>query len=1582
MTKNRRTLLWLLALTMVLAMCCWGTAAMAGPDIDAAFTVDVTAPLTYTGAQINPTQIVLKDGSSTIVATWNGAAFDDPTYVLSSITPPTGAGASGTFTISGPNASQKSFSYGPVVKRPITQAEVDACVAGIGLTGSQAVFGDPMSSLQAKVQLPIQNLFDLDFCTGFTTVPNAGANAMQVHLKLKDTNNYEWGAGVNRFATYSFNAAKLTLSNVAWPSSIPGTYEYGYPFSNIPITVGTPPPDGKFVWDSTVPTHLLGPAGYASSYNILLVALDGTSYNTATSNYDFTHPTGLISPTDVFIVPRVLNVSWNFSNVSPLPYVSSYTGTTATPTFSNRTTTPALSPLTMALNVDYMIEYEKDGLYRQTNAMTDVGTYRAVALLINSNYTFASNANESKSTAEYKITKSVIQVTPQASIRSKYYGVYNDPAFILNNCDITLNGTALPLAQASAMLTGDFTRTPGESISSSYLFKVGTLAVDAAYADNYTLVFPSNIAFEIKQDTSFTAPPATFSSGTPGNLAGRWYLSNVEIIAPSGYLISKTNRFESSPYWDNSYLTIKAGDPYQFPYYLRKADGTISMPMYFDARVDDENPEVTVSGIPTAATNAAYIEVKFHITKAKPGDYYRVTIGGVQQPPVAIQGNGTYAYRIYANDDFVVEVYDAATMGISTFENTQSFTIDMMDRVAPTVQITNPNPPLATIPSTYVSFTKGDAGDILSIPTAPMYVGVNSVRVYGGQHGTAGTLLTLTDTDFEVAQNGWYTLEVCDFAGNKTRDTIYVDWIDHVGPVFGAPALLPAHATRRPVSVTVPVGDVGFDGVSLYPTRPSLHGLQSVSIYGGSYFVPTPLAVSPTTGVTKTFVTFVAAEDGDYLLSAVDLAGNVSYVTVKIENIDTVPTISASTSHTTKPYMVATNKDVTVSIHTQDFGDALTGQDYYGIGFVNIYAAQLHNSSAADSRFSLISRDYRNAFPRQHNYSSDFIAPYNAEYRVEYWDLAGINDGEGYSATDSIVVDWIDRIPPDITLGEREYYPTRYAIWIPYVAVDTGFDYPNGTATNPDYVGVVSVTVGGTGYQSEAEIINKGGFMAYKNGTYYISARDKAGNVSSVHIVVNNIDEKNPTIKAVGKFDDPGAAPMIKITATDDLKLNRIEIYDNATNECVHTQDISARSLNEYTFTYRVRYPGAFYAVAVDEVGRRSKRSDIIVVSTDSDGDGLSDDWELHYGTDPNMADTDGDGLSDYDEILFYNTNPLLADTDGDGLEDGLEITFGFNPLVADSDFDGIDDYISYLMGFTGLDNKGFPIAIQVLLGENLRLHGETPMQGIFRNAEVAQTILHSLRDNHAVTMVQVEGDAKEELIAAKASKSALEIIQLDYNKRTGWGITGNYLVCFKTSGSRFLFTKAIDLSMVARTSSNQTRVILPSPDGSAMLIGVWNGTAVVGDLVLVDATNRMFANIVGTAGASWFDFAPDGSKIAYSLNGAASELNLLTGATFVDTTTQVNALGYDTDGTLRLHVAGEEQIVVNAEGILERRPFSGFYFMSQRGLGNQQVMLENVLHQTVLVSGKIVLDESHRTILFLRDGEAPRSIVAASRMK
>ena len=97
---------------------------------------------------------------------------------------------------------------------------------------------------------------------------------------------------------------------------------------------------------------------------------------------------------------------------------------------------------------------------------------------------------------------------------------------------------------------------------------------------------------------------------------------------------------------------------------------------------------------------------------------------------------------------------------------------------------------------------------------------------------------------------------------------------------------------------------------------------------------------------------------------------------------------------------------------------------------------------------------------------------------------------------------------------------------------------------------------------------------------------------------------------------------------------------------------------------------------SVDSNGSKSNVLSVNNERLDSDGDGLSDQYEVEIAhTNPNKADSDGDGLSDSDEINVYETNASNPDTDNDGLKDGEEVhKYGTNALNSDTDGDCLLD--------------------------------------------------------------------------------------------------------------------------------------------------------------------------------------------------------------------------------------------------------------------------------------------------------------------
>ena len=128
----------------------------------------------------------------------------------------------------------------------------------------------------------------------------------------------------------------------------------------------------------------------------------------------------------------------------------------------------------------------------------------------------------------------------------------------------------------------------------------------------------------------------------------------------------------------------------------------------------------------------------------------------------------------------------------------------------------------------------------------------------------------------------------------------------------------------------------------------------------------------------------------------------------------------------------------------------------------------------------------------------------------------------------------------------------------------------------------------------------------------------------------------------------------------------------------VYASPKTAGQTEEYTF--EMPDPDTHYYFAVmtlDDAGNRSEISNIAdAVSNvrDTDGDGLSDQWEMTYGFDPNntgeeLLDSDEDGLINIYEYKI-GTIPTVPDSDGDGLSDEAEvIDFNGNGTIDFKDF-------------------------------------------------------------------------------------------------------------------------------------------------------------------------------------------------------------------------------------------------------------------------------------------------------------------------
>lgn len=117
------------------------------------------------------------------------------------------------------------------------------------------------------------------------------------------------------------------------------------------------------------------------------------------------------------------------------------------------------------------------------------------------------------------------------------------------------------------------------------------------------------------------------------------------------------------------------------------------------------------------------------------------------------------------------------------------------------------------------------------------------------------------------------------------------------------------------------------------------------------------------------------------------------------------------------------------------------------------------------------------------------------------------------------------------------------------------------------------------------------------------------------------------------------------------------------------------------------------------------------LLNLDDDADGVMNDEELRLGTDPSNPDSDGDGVNDGAEILAA-TDPIdpgskPADSDGDGLSNDYESEHELNWRDPDTDGDGLRDDVELALGCNPRDNDSDRDGI--LDGKEVRL-GSDPV--------------------------------------------------------------------------------------------------------------------------------------------------------------------------------------------------------------------------------------------------------------------------------
>lgn len=154
------------------------------------------------------------------------------------------------------------------------------------------------------------------------------------------------------------------------------------------------------------------------------------------------------------------------------------------------------------------------------------------------------------------------------------------------------------------------------------------------------------------------------------------------------------------------------------------------------------------------------------------------------------------------------------------------------------------------------------------------------------------------------------------------------------------------------------------------------------------------------------------------------------------------------------------------------------------------------------------------------------------------------------------------------------------------------------------------------------------------------------GSICTEEIIVTNYLESNMNNLDIDMSDVDG----------DGLNGFVEELY-GSNPECI---DTDGDGLSDYEDLFILGYSPA---------SADSDNNGILDSEEDADGDGLTNLEEIMYATDNCTIDSDGDLLTDFEEIMEYNTNPVLKDSDDDGVSDDWEIKNGYDPNLKESSF-------------------------------------------------------------------------------------------------------------------------------------------------------------------------------------------------------------------------------------------------------------------------------------------------------------------------
>lgn len=464
--------------------------------------------------------------------------------------------------------------------------------------------------------------------------------------------------------------------------------------------------------------------------------------------------------------------------------------------------------------------------------------------------------------------------------------------------------------------------------------------------------------------------------------------------------------------------------------------------------------------------------------------------------------------------------------------------------------------------------------------------------------------ITGTKSSYTVSKNGTYYVYAKDKAGNIAKKIFNVSSIDKEAPVIVIDSFDSAW-TNKNIQITFSATDNSNDTIKYAVSKSS--SLTAAEVNG-----------------TETSYTVTA--NGTYYVYAKDLAGNVAKRSFTIGSIDkekpvitihdyntawtntgvTVTYSATDNSNDTIYYAVSSSSSLSASKITgsESSYKATSNGTYY------VYAKDKAGNVAKES-FTISCIDKEAPVITIENISGEWT---NTDITVRFAATDNSNDTIYYTVSESdaltsaevtgtetsytvtkngtyyvyavdlagnlakkvFTISNIDKDAPVITVDPFNTDWTNQDIQIAYSAADNSNDTLSYTVSERD--NLTAGEISGT----------ETSFLATTNGTYYVYAKDLAGNIAKKAVTVSNIDKEAPVITVEEMSSNyTNKAYDIKFSATDNL--SGVLYYTVSLNGSLGKDGITGTDT-----TFEVTENNLYYIYAIDRAGNIAKKEVLI----------------------------------------------------------------------------------------------------------------------------------------------------------------------------------------------------------------------------------------------------------------------------------------------------------------------------------------------------------------------------------------------------